>query len=108
MALVIQVHVGRRGQRRFFAEVQEGLAAIGQMQSHETAAAQVARCGVNHGQRIANGHSRIDGVTSLLEHLHTNAGGQMVGRDDHAVFRGDWGYGGSMDPRHGDTQAKSP
>jgi hypothetical protein len=63
------------------------------LHGHESAAAEVARGRVDHRQRVAHGHCRIHCVTAGLEHIHANVGGQMLGRDHHAVFTGHRGLG---------------
>jgi hypothetical protein len=78
VAVLVEVHVGRGGQRRLLAEVEEGLAAVGQLHGHEAAAAQVARGGVHHRQRIAHGHGGVDGVAAALEHVDADLAGQVL------------------------------
>ena len=71
----VQVHIGGRGQRGFFAEIQESLTAIGELDGHETAAAQVTRCRVHHSQRVTHGYGRINGVAAAFQHIDTYLGG---------------------------------
>ena len=89
IAILVQVHVGGSGKRGLFAEVDKGLAAIGQLDGHETAAAQVTGCGIHHRQRITDCNRSIDGVTAILEHIDADVSGQVLGRHDHAVLGGD-------------------
>ena len=58
-------HVGRGGQRRLLAKIQKQVLAIGQVQRHETAAADVPGFGVGHGQGKGNGDSRIHGIPAF-------------------------------------------
>ena len=81
---------------RFFAEVEEGLAPVRQLNRHETAAAQVARRGIHHRQRIPHRNGGIDGVAAVLEHIDADMAGQMLGGDHHAVFGRDRGHGGGV------------
>ena len=76
----------RRGERRLFAEVDEGLAPVGELDRHEAAAAEVAGGGVDDGQRVADGDRGIDRVAAVLQHVDADLGGEMLRRDDHAVF----------------------
>ncbi len=96
VAVLVQVHVGGRCQRGFFAEIEEGLAPIRQLHGHEPAAAEVARRGVHHRQRVAHRHGRIHRVAAGLEHVHAHMRGQMLGRDHHAIFTGHRGLGGGL------------
>ena len=63
-----------------------GLAAVGQLHGHEAAAAEVARGGIHHRQRVAHGDRRIDGIAAVLEDIDADLAGQMLRGDDHAVF----------------------
>lgn len=91
LAILVQVHIGSRCQWRLFAEVEKGLAPVGQLDGHEAAATEVAGCGVNHCQRVTDCNSGIDRVAAILEHIDTHMGGQMLGSHDHAVFRSNRG-----------------
>ena len=89
VALLVQVHVGGRGQRCFFAEIEKRLAAVRQLHGHETAAREIARGRIHHGQCITHGHSGVDRVAAALEHVDSDPGGQVLGGDHHPVFGGD-------------------
>jgi hypothetical protein len=116
VAVLVEVHVGRGGQRRLLAEVEEGLAAVGQLHGHEAAAAEVARGGVHHRQRIAHGHGRVDGIAAALEHVDADLAGQVLRAHDHAVLgrdrrlrRGIRRAGGQREHRrHGGAQLGCP
>jgi hypothetical protein len=69
--------MGRGRQRGLLAEVEKGLAAVGQLQGHEAAAAQVAGGRVDD-QRVAHGHRGI-GIAAALEHLDPTSFGQVLG-----------------------------
>ena len=75
-------------QRRLLAKIEEGLAAIGQLDGHEAAAAEIAGRRIDHGQRIAHGDRRIDRIAAALEHVDADLGRQVLRADDHAVFGG--------------------
>ncbi len=72
VAVLVEVHIGGRRQRGFFAEIEEGLAPVRQLNGHETAATEVARRGINHRQRITDGDRRIDGVTAAFQYIDTD------------------------------------
>ncbi len=76
----------RRRQRRALAEIQEEVLAIGQMDGHEAAAADVAAARVHHRQRIAHRDGGIDGVATLLEDAQARFGGVVLCADHHRVF----------------------
>ena len=86
VALRVQIHRLRRGQRRALAEVEEGGGSVGHADRHEAAAAQVTRGRIDHGQRIAHRHGRIDGIAAGLQHVHPNLGREVLGGHDHPVL----------------------
>lgn len=96
VAVLVQVHVRRGGQGRFFTEVQESLAAIGHLQGHETATTEVARRRVDHRQGIPHRNRRIHRIATALEHIDANVGRQVLGGHHHAVLRGNRGLGRSV------------
>ncbi|KWV87584.1 hypothetical protein PFLmoz3_02867 [Pseudomonas fluorescens] len=98
IAGLVEVHIGRRRQRGFFAEVEEGLAPVRQLHRHETATAQVARRRVHHRQCVTHCHRRIDRVAAGLEHIDPHMGCQVLGRDHHAIFTRNRGLGSCMHP----------
>jgi hypothetical protein len=87
LALRIQIHIAGGRQRRGFAEIKKGLAAVGELQGHEAAAAEIARRRIDHRQRIADGDRGIDRVATLFENRDADLAGQMLGSDHHAVLR---------------------
>ena len=62
----VQIHVRRSGERRLFPEVDKGLASVGKLDGHEPAAAQIARGGIDHGERVADGYCGIDCIAAVL------------------------------------------
>jgi hypothetical protein len=104
VALLVEVHVCSSGQRGFFAEVEEGLAPVRQLNGHETAAPQVARRGINHRQCITDRYRGVDGVTAVLEHIDAHVTGQMLGGNNHAVFGRDRRHGGRVSTEAAERQ----
>ncbi len=90
-AQLVEVHPLGRGTRRGLAKVEEGRAAVGEADRHEAAAAEVARDRVDHGERVAHGHCRVDRVAAMAEDIDPDLGREAVGADHHAVARGDRG-----------------
>jgi hypothetical protein len=78
VALVIEIHVGRRGLRRALAIVEEVRLAV-HVQRHETAAADVARFGIGDRQREGDGDRCVDGIAAFLEDLFGGVGAVFVG-----------------------------
>ena len=86
-----EIHVAGRGERRLFAEIEERLAAIGELHRHEAAAADIAGRRVDDGERIADRDRGIDRVAAALQHVDADARRELVGRDHHAVLGRDGG-----------------
>ena len=72
---------------RALAKIDESGAAIGQAHQHESAAADVARGGMRHGQREAHRHGRVHRVAARFEHRDSGIGGVRLHRDHHGVPR---------------------
>ena len=89
VAVAVEVHVGRRGERGGLAEIDERLAAVGELDGHEAAAADVAGRGEHHAERVADGDRRVDGVAALLQDVDADLGREVLARDHHAVARAD-------------------
>ena len=81
----VEIHVRGRRQRRLFAEVDEGLSPIRELDRHEAAAAQVARRGVDHREGVADGNGRVHGVAAALQHVHAHLGREGMRGHHHAV-----------------------
>ncbi len=88
---VVEEHARCGGKGRFFAEVEEGGAAVGQAEGHEAAAAEIAGGGVDDGEGVADGDGGVDGVAALGEHVEAGFGGERLGGDHHGVAAGDGG-----------------
>ncbi len=72
---------------RALAEIDEGGAPIGQPHQHESAAADVARAGVRHGERKSHRNRGVDGVSARCENFQARLGGVSFARDHHAMAR---------------------
>src|SRR6185437_1156496 len=72
------------------AIVDRGVAvALGEMDDHETAAADVAGARIGDREREADRDRRVDGIAATVENLDADAGGALLLRDNHAVMRVD-------------------
>ncbi len=58
-----------------------------QVDDEETAAAEVTRLRVRHGQSERDGYSGIHGIAALLQYLDTDGGGITVDRGNHPLPR---------------------
>ena len=91
VAVAVEVHVGRGGQRGLFAEIDEGLAPVCELERHEAAAAEASRAGKDDAERITDGDRGVDRVATLLQDVDADPGREMLAGDDHAVARADRG-----------------
>jgi hypothetical protein len=96
VAAGILEHGSGGGERRFFAEIQESAAAIGQAQRHEAATPDIPGFRVNHSQRIPDGDRGIDGIAALAEDVSPDIGSEVLGGDDHAARGSDGGRVGGV------------
>ena len=62
------------------------LAAIGEMDHHEPAAADVARARISHGHREAGCDRGVDRVAALLQNVGADVGCDLLLCDNHAMF----------------------
>ncbi len=85
VALCVEVHVVGRRFRRGLAEVDERVPAVGQVDGHVAAAAEVAGEGMCDGQRETDRHGCVHGVTARLQDLEAGIGAVFFHGDDHAV-----------------------
>jgi len=83
----VEVHARRGSERRLLAEIEEGLAAVGELQGHEAAAAEVAGRGIDDCERVADRDRGIDGVAAPSQHLDAGLGRQVLRAHHHAVLR---------------------
>ena len=74
VALLIKEHVTGRASRRHFTKIDRCGVTVFGTQQHKTTAAQIARLGMRHRQRIANGHGGINGIPALFKNVHPNLG----------------------------------
>jgi len=88
-------HPRGRRERCLFAKIEEGRASVGQVNSHKPAAADVASLRIDDCERIADGHSGIDGIAAPSQHFDAHRGREMLGADHHAARSGNGlGIGG--------------
>ena len=82
--------VGRGRGWRGLAIVDGGVAvALGEVDHHEAAAADIAGARIGDGERKADRDGRIDRVAAAVENLDADAGGAPLLRHHHAVARKD-------------------
>ena len=89
----IQIHIARGFLGGALAEIDEGGAAVGQADQHESAAAQVARERMRDGEREADRDRGVHGVAAVLENLRhprrsPGAPGRPPWRDARARVHG--------------------
>ncbi len=82
----IEEHVaGGRG-RRLLAEVERGGLPVRHPQHQEATTADVARFGVDHGEREVRRDGRVDRVTTSAQDLHPDLAGDAVGGRNHPAL----------------------
>ena len=82
-------HVGAGCSRRALARIDdEGFAGSGQMNHHETAAADAGRLRLDHIERELHCGSGIDGIAALRQQARAGGGRSGVRNRHHAVGRG--------------------
>jgi hypothetical protein len=79
----------RRGERRLFAEIDERLAPVRELDRHESAATEVAGGGIHHRERIPHGDCRIDGVAAALQYVDADLGRELMRGNHHAMLARD-------------------
>jgi hypothetical protein len=89
VAVAIEVHVWGSGERSRFAEIDDRLAAVGELDRHEAAAADVARRWEDDAERVADADRRVDRVAATLQDVDADPRGEMLARHHHAVARAD-------------------
>ena len=65
------------------------LVALGRMDHHEAAAADVSRARIGHGHRKTGGDRRIDRIAATPQHVGADPRRDLLLRHHHAVFGGD-------------------
>ena len=96
VSLRVEIHPGGRGCGGGLAEIDERLPAVGKVNRHEPAAADIAAARVDDGQRIAYPNRGIDRIAAGLEDTHPDLGGQPMGGHDHAMLGLDHGSRGRI------------
>ncbi len=92
--LRIEEHVRTGCQRRLFAEIDEGIAAVGQVNGHEAAAAQIAAAGMRHRQGVSHRDRGVHGVATLAQYHGSDVRGFMLSAHHHALARFQFEGGG--------------
>ncbi len=87
IALRVLVHRLRRGQRRFFAEVDERGVAIVGAQQQKSPATEVAGNRMHNCQRESRGYGCVDGIAAFAQNLNARIRGEVMHADHHAVLR---------------------
>ena len=90
LAVLVEEDVARRGGGRGLAVVDRGVdVAVGEMNQHVAAAADIAGARIGHGERKSGGDRGVDRVAAPLQHVGTDACRARLLRDHHAVARDD-------------------
>ena len=85
-AVGVEIHVARRTRGRGLAVVDDHVAAIGEVDEHETAAADIAGERINDAEGEAGGDGGVHGIAALAEHLHAGFRSESVrGGDEPAL-----------------------
>ena len=87
VALLIKEHVAGRASRGHFAKINRCGVTVFGTQQHKTATAQIARLGMRHRQRVANGHGGIDGIPTLFKNIHPHLSGKRIHGGHHPLLR---------------------
>ncbi len=89
-AVGVEEDFARGRGRRGLAIVDGGVyAAVGEMDEHVAAAADIAGARIGHRQCKAGRHRGVDGVAAVLQDLDADARGARLLRHHHALTRGD-------------------
>ena len=86
LAARVEEHVGAGGERRPLAKIDEGIFAVGEMNDHESAAAEIAAARMCHRQRVADRYRGIDGVATLTQNCRTHIRSQVLGSNHHPLI----------------------
>jgi hypothetical protein len=87
IALRVQIHVARRRCGSLFAVVEKVRLAVGHADEHESAATDVSRRWMHHGQGESGGDCGIDGIAAGLHNLHAGARRQFVHAHHNGMLR---------------------
>ncbi len=87
IALRIEKAFGVDAARRGFAIIDRGVVAIGEVDHHEAAAAEIAGARIADGQRKADRDRGIHRIAALLQNVVADAGRARLLRHHHAVLR---------------------
>ena len=75
--------------RRHLAIINGRCPPVFQANHHETAAAEISRRGMGHGQREGDGNRGINSVAATLHDVDADFRSDFVGRSDNAMTRAD-------------------
>ena len=67
-------------ERRGLAKVDEGLAAVGELQRHEAPAAEIARRRIDDRERITHRDRGVDRIAAAAQYIDTDTGGELPAR----------------------------
>jgi len=90
--------------RRLLSKIDEGIAAVGQVNGHEAAAAQVAAARMCHRERVAHGYRRVHGVAALTQNRGAHIRGEVLRAHHHSRARFDFQRGGGVRRQAGHEQ----
>jgi len=87
IALCVEERFAVDGLRRGFAIIDRGVAAVGEMDDHEAAAADIAGARIGHRHRKADGDRGIDRIAAFLQNVDADARRRCFLRHHHPVGR---------------------
>ncbi len=82
----VEIHPGGRRRGGGFAEIDEGVAPVGEVNRHEPAAADVAAARLDDGERIADRYRGVDRVAAGREDADADRRSDALRGDHHAVL----------------------
>ena len=87
LAVGVQVHIGAGRSGRGFTEIDEGIAAVGQVDGHEAATADIAAARIDHRLRITDRNRGINRIAAHLQDVDADLRSQMLRSHHHAILR---------------------
>ena len=106
LAARVEEHVGARCQRRALAKIDEGTSAVGEVNGHESAAAEIAAARMCHRQRVTDRHRGIDGIASLTQNCRAHLRGEVLRSHHHPLVRLEFEGRGRMTHHAGREQER--
>ncbi len=89
IAGIVQKAFGVDAARRGLAIIDGRVCAVGQVNDHKAAAADIAGARIADGERKANGNRGIDRIAALCENIGADPGGERLLRHHHAGMSDD-------------------